>query len=126
MNHLTKVEVEHMERELTLHYGEPVRRISAYCNAFEAWHKALGEKIERDEHEGSTRDEGLYTAHQALSTFGLRLAIMKSAMLGRLIYAGEGVRTEMCPVHKGRWCGLSAEANGGCDHGCDLTGWLPL
>ena len=59
------------------------------------------------------------------SISGIGIDVMKSDLLGRLIYGQEILRTRPCPVHKGRWSGLAGEWNGGCDKGCDLTGWLP-
>lgn len=110
-----------MRRELEEHYKEPVRPVSEYCNAFREWHKALGEKCKREEHD-DYRDESLIKAYEALNA--LALPIYKSAMLGRMIYGGEQARIEMCPKHKGRWVGLPWGDND-CEHGCQLTGWLP-
>lgn len=53
-------------------------------------------------------------------------SISKSCLLDRLLYGGEKLRTEMCPVHKGHWygCSPSNEITCGCDHGICITGWL--
>jgi hypothetical protein len=59
---------------------------------------------------------------------GLRLRIVKSCLLDRLVYCREPPRTVKCPQHDGRWSGLQIEL---CPHGCNLascgctTGWLP-
>ena len=59
---------------------------------------------------------------------GLGLSIHKSCLLHRLVYLGEPLRTERCPVHGGEWSGLSPVP---CPHGCDATcgcrtGWLSV
>lgn len=51
------------------------------------------------------------------------LQISKSNMLARVLYAGEKVRTKMCPEHKGKWSGIEWRDNQ-CPHGCQLTGWI--
>ena len=53
------------------------------------------------------------------------MAITKSALLGRLLYLNEELRTTKCPEHTGTWRGLDWHINEGCSLGCDLTGWLP-
>lgn len=58
---------------------------------------------------------------------GLRITIEHSCLLYRMVYLGESLRTEVCPLHKGRWSGIRFTA---CPHGCDSTcgcstGWLP-
>lgn len=52
------------------------------------------------------------------------LQITKSALLARLIYDGEKLRSTKCPLHKGHWSGLEFGSNV-CPHGCQLTGWIP-
>lgn len=52
------------------------------------------------------------------------LWIRKSDLLDRLLYQGQKLRTERCPVHDGRWSGLEHPTNY-CEHGCGFTGWLP-
>ena len=58
----------------------------------------------------------------------IRMQIGKSCLLSRLVYIGEPLRTEKCPIHKGVWSGIQIEA---CPHGCNAascgctTGWLP-
>lgn len=70
---------------LSEHYGCPVMPVSRYCNALDEWAKVA-------------KPEGwLY----------VRGAIAKSCLLHRTIYGGEALRTVPCPVHKGRWSGIS-------------------
>ncbi len=52
---------------------------------------------------------------------GVFLQIGKSNLLARLLYGGEPLRSTPCPTHKGKWSGCFGE----CEHGCELTGWLP-
>jgi hypothetical protein len=118
--------VADMQRRLAAHYGEPVLPVSRYCNAFRVWHQALIERQQREdaavacgELDEQFRDDALREALEALNNPHLQMQIAKSNMLGRLIYGGQNVRTQMCPVHKGVWSGL-----GHCDHGCDETGWI--
>jgi len=51
------------------------------------------------------------------------MQITKSSLLGRLIYGGEKLRTEMCPIHKGHWSGLEWPDKP-CLHRCQMTGWI--
>jgi len=55
--------------------------------------------------------------------FGLVMDITKSCLLNRLIYAGEALRTQPCPIHGGEWSGYQ-ECPAGCNFGYDATGWL--
>ncbi len=60
-------------------------------------------------------------AHQVERVF---LAIHKSNLLARLLYAGEKLRATMCPIHKGHWSGIEFGPDGVCPHKCQLTGWI--
>lgn len=115
-NHLSDVERSRMEAELAKHYGEPVRPVSQYCNALRDWAKVAS--ISEDE--ASVR--AATYLHQAA------LQISKSNLLWRLIYGGEALRKEPCPVHEGRWSGYHWSDEGepcACQYGLDVTGWLP-
>lgn len=87
------------------------REIPVYCEAFEQYLQGAARvSDDRKSPHGS-----------------LRMLIVKSCLLSRLVYLGEGVRTVPCPKHGGTWSGLSPHR---CPHGCDqgcgcLTGWLP-
>lgn len=115
-----------MLQQLAQHYGVRVVPVTDYCDALTAWVGALGEKVKRMD-AGNEREDGtaLRKAHECLSHPAVYMTIYKSACLGRMIYGGEKLRTTMCPEHKGQWQGISSDANGGCEHGCNLTGWLP-
>lgn len=86
------------------------RDVDVYCAAFSAFLHG--------------RASGVADARRAGAT--LRLTIRKSCLLKRLVYFGQPLRTERCPVHRGRWSGIRMER---CPHGCDklcgcTTGWL--
>lgn len=115
-----------MLAQLAEHFGEPVMPVSTYCNKLRQWGHAIHDAVARGD-EGW----GLKEISQAIGT--VFLAIEKSALLNRLIYEGEDIRTEKCPVHKGKWSGCAFKleecANEqypqGCMSGSNVTGWLP-
>lgn len=111
---LTSEQAEAMLVQLSKHFGEPVRRVSAYCKALETWAPLAVQA-------------GIITREQFID---VRLAIVKSCLLARLIYGSEELRTRPCPEHKGHWSGIEwhdpRDGSGNrCPHGCGLTGWLP-
>ena len=62
---------------------------------------------------------------QAISRVFMK--IRKSNLLCRLLYAGQELRTEMCPTHKGKWSGCSWGENPcACNDDGNVTGWLPV
>jgi len=100
--------------------GEPVRAVSEYCAAFKAWDEAIKQRIEREPGNEETARWKSYS--QALDL--LRLPILKSNLLARLIYEGHEVRPEPCPVHGGHWSGCVWEdLPCGCVVGGNVTGW---
>ena len=99
-------ELESMLTRLRRHYGEPVMPVSQYCQAFKTWLEVGANQW------GRVLDEDKIS--------GLMTAILKSNLLARLIYGGEKLRTQACPLHSGTWVGI-----GECPHGCDKTGWIP-
>lgn len=96
------------------HYGEVVRPISHYCRAFEQWWDALAD----------TDDEQLRKMRDSVA-FSLPLAIRKSNLLYRLIYAGLPLRTKKCSTHDGHWSGYGWGKECDCQVGPNITGWLP-
>ena len=94
---------------LAMHFDAPVMPITRYCEALRQWGALAVEKkiISRDAEEA------------------LHLGIEKSDFLARILYAGEEMRTEKCPVHHGSWHGIE-DPERPCIHGCGLTGWLPV
>jgi hypothetical protein len=119
---MTEPEAQEMLAKLSVHYREPVRRISEYCEAFEHWLRVIDESAACDEHSPWKNEE--WVGH----IDGIRLAVRKSCLLDRLIYDGQKLRQEKCPKHQGRWSGIDggpSMPHSHCEHGCDLTGWLP-
>ena len=91
-----------------------------FCKAFETWATACTTPLEDDD-EYKTKWRNEFRDHWKF----IRLAIHKSCLLDRLIYGNETLRTELCPVHKGRWSGCSfEECEHGCMHGPCVTGWI--
>lgn len=103
--------------------GEPVLAASEYCNAFRAWAEAISERVKREPDDEMTPLWKTYL--EAIET--LRLPIVKSNLLARLIYCGEELRQEPCPVHQGHWsgCVFHEQLPCGCVAHGNVTGWLP-
>ena len=97
------------------YYHEPVMPISKYCNALRAWANALSDRSYDHPNEKRFADLESQVRH-------VFLQIQKSNMLYRLLYRGEPARTIKCPKHLGKWSFSFSEI---CEHGCQLTGWLP-
>lgn len=90
--------------------AKQTRHTSLMCNSLRAWRNAIVEQ--------HSQDEGWRGQIRSIdNTFGM---IQKSSLLARLVYCGEAVRTEKCPIHKGQWSGIGA-----CEYGCGQTGWIP-
>jgi len=101
--------------------GEPVRAVSEYCAAFRAWETAIGERVKREPDNEETPRWQSYLDALAV----LRLPILKSNLLARLIYEGREVRPEPCPEHEGHWSGCVWEdLPCGCVVGGNVTGWV--
>lgn len=122
---MTDEEAQAMLKQLSEHFREPVMPVSKYCAALDTWHRALIT-------EGSGRSKSSSNEELASMVSHVFLQIRKSNLLYRLIYAGETLRTEKCPDHKGRWSGCSWSdtpcecqkmQNGKYDS--NVTGWLP-
>lgn len=132
---LQEDEVKALLSKLQDHFGEPVMPVSQYCKALRTWARCIEELNEpkRDPYcevhhflEGDGRCTCATThAHgrdYAKHLHRILIDISKSNLLYRLLYAGESLRTQKCPEHKGQWSGLPSLVN--CPHGCDGTGWL--
>lgn len=123
--------VERMEEALKLHYKEPVRPVSQYCQAFRDWAKAIQQKVKEIEaiEEPGPADHYDLEQWKPLGDLAwrLELSIYKSNLLYRLIYAGDELRTKKCPKHDGRWSGCVGfnEVDCGCVYHGNITGWLP-
>jgi hypothetical protein len=91
-----------------------------FCEAFYTWAEACQTELPSDDEERK-RWRKEFAAHWSF----VALAVRKSCLLDRLIYSREPLRTEMCPVHKGKWSGCVFERlECGCQFGSNVTGWL--
>jgi len=117
--------------------------VQDYCAAFLTW-GAVSHRSEEElqlfrngcdavsrEHSGLVPISELCStmrnwAEAGAGTGSLGLDIAKSCLLSRLIYAGEPLRTQPCPIHEGSWSGCPDEpCPAGCNFGLNVTGWLP-
>jgi len=118
----TEEEAKDLLDKLSLFYGEPVKPISQYCRAFRTWQGAVEAAAERESDPAlKTSFEGMVRDIRSVSVH-----VGKSNLLARLLYAGEELRTEPCPIHKGRWSGC-VWGDGRCPHcmsGDSVTGWV--
>lgn len=89
--------------------GDVVMRVSDYCAAIWTWMDKAGER---------------YGPEYQTMLDRIRTDIQKSALLWRLIYRGEKLRTVECPKHKGKWHGPEWIGMETCPHDCDGTGYL--
>lgn len=128
---MTNEEAEQAIKDLKAHFREPVMPISRYCSALREWKEVIGKR------DGYADTEEINGQH-VRTFYGLIrsvfLEISKSCLLLRLLYDGESIRTEPCPIHKGTWSGCAFNDPGcfskdypqGCMAGSNVTGWLPL
>ena len=114
-------------KQLTEHYKQPVLPLSAFCAALETWAYAISDNVRRPNAPYDSCTDRHGAAYAALLS-RITIDIHKSALLVRLIYRGEKLRTARCPTHGGHlemleWLGDPAHPR--CTHGCGGTGWLP-
>lgn len=107
-------------RELRDYFREPVIPLSVVCDAITAWARAVEQGVRETPPEKRQLQQGAGYAEQLGH---ILIDIRKSGLLSRVIYNGETVRTEKCPVHQGhmdcgQWVGLGDPT---C---CDGSGWL--
>lgn len=118
----TPEEAEALMLDLGQYFGEPVRRVRQYCEAFRTWQRAIevAAETETDPHTKQSLQAMADDIHRT------SLHVSKSNLLARLIYSGEALRTQPCPIHKGHWSGCAMGA-GACPHcmsGFNITGWV--
>jgi hypothetical protein len=114
---MTDAEASEMLARLTEHFREPVLPLSKVCSAVGDTFRCWQEEVARNPH--SWMKERAPHLQQILTD------IRKSALMGRLVYDGQKVRTKMCPIHHGKQdmhIHLGVEPQ--CFHECDGTGWL--
>lgn len=112
-------EAEALRAALSRYYREPVHPLSTFCEAIRTWFRCIERRNTDPDLSGGWGQGEEY--HHLLRQ--IETDIEKSNLLARLLYAGEPLRTRMCPEHKGRWNGNAMLT--GCSHHCDGTGWLP-
>lgn len=105
--------------------GVPVMPVSFFCDFLTQWVDLYSVPHEEENYEGEKKRRAEFV-ERVRDVF---LQIRKSNLLWRTIYGGEQVRTEPCPVHKGRWSGCNVPdetpCGGACMYGNNVTGWLP-
>lgn len=109
----TKDEAEALLIALSEFYGERVAPASHHCSALLEWMRIM--------------DSSGYAPEVGKAWGSIALTLTKSNLAARLVYGGERVRTEKCPVHQGRWSGCTWGDNvceEGCMYGSNVTGWL--
>ena len=96
-------------------------KIAEFCKAMDTWARVCQQDLPGDS-EYRLRWRKEFTEHWDF----IRLAILKSCLLDRLIYGSESLREKMCPVHKGHWsgCNITGEDICECRHDTCITGWL--
>jgi hypothetical protein len=98
----------------------PTLKAEEFCKAFYTWAEACQTELPTDD-EDKKQWRNEFADHWNF----IALAVRKSCLLERLIYAGEPLRTEMCPQHTGKWGGCVVERlECGCQFGSNVTGWL--
>jgi hypothetical protein len=100
----------------------PLLRLSDVCNTLRMFARIFCTPLPTDD-EYKKKERAEHYEHFSK----VDLAISKSSLLDRLFFQDEGVRTEPCPEHKGRWSGCAWDSPGcACRNGANVTGWLPL
>lgn len=119
---LTEEQAQGLLDILKRHYKQPVLPMSRFCEAITTWFRC----IERNAREWEKKGEpDRAHGHSFAKHLGdIERNIRKSNLLARLLYGGEKLRRERCPVHDGRWSGLE-HPGARCPHGCGHTGWIP-
>lgn len=98
----------------------PALKPEEFCKAFYTWAEACQTELPGDD-----EDRRQWRKEFAVHWNFIALAVQKSCLLERLIYAREPLRTEICPRHKGKWSGWVLEKlECGCQFGSNVTGWL--
>jgi hypothetical protein len=116
----SKEEAHELVRRLAQFYGEPVLPLGNFCHAIELWMDCI---VKNNTDPALNRD-GIKHGSIYFEFLNLmRIDIRKSNLLGRLLFAKEPLRTQMCSTHKGHF---NAEAMffEKCPLLCDGTGWL--
>lgn len=102
------------------------------CPALFTWFRVMSELSDEDFARAQGHLNGPVRPQDVMAK--LPLWIQKSNLLARLIYDGEELRTEQCPVHKGHWSGCQwgyppcdcqkVMSDGHVGYDSNVTGWL--
>jgi hypothetical protein len=114
-------EAQELLAQLERFYQQPVLPLRRFCAAIELWMDCVVKNNTEPALLGNLQPGMLQPYFKHLQQ--IRIDIRKSNLLGRLLYAKERFRTQMCPIHKGHWNG-NAMFFEKCPHLCDGTGWL--
>ena len=116
----SKEEAQEHLRRLEQFYGRPVLPLGDFCEAIGTWMDC----IVKNNTDPALKRGGMEHGNEYYEFLNrMRIDIMKSNLLGRLLYAKEPLRTRMCPLHKGHYSGQAMFFEK-CPHLCDGTGWL--
>lgn len=116
----SKEEAQAQLRRLEQFYGAPVLALDDFCEAISTWMDC----IVKNNTDPALKRGGIEHGKEYYEFLNrMRIDIMKSNLLGRLLYAKEPLRTRRCPLHKGHYSG-EAMFFEKCPHLCDGTGWL--
>ena len=116
----SKEEAQAQLRRLEQFYGAPVLALDDFCKAISAWMDC----IVKNNTDPALKEGGAEHGKKYYEFLNrMKIDIMKSNLLGRLLYAKEPLRTRMCPLHKGHYSGQAMFFEK-CPHLCDGTGWL--
>ncbi|HEU4728419.1 MAG TPA: hypothetical protein VFT22_11030 [Kofleriaceae bacterium] len=115
MSELSDFTTEQLTAELERRHRDSVMTVKQMCDALRQWAACIKatEPVHGYKHGQS------FAGHLD----DIFLAISKSYLCGRLLYAKQKVRTKKCPIHNGHWEG-QAMLMGNCPHECDGSGWL--
>jgi hypothetical protein len=98
----------------------PTLKAEEFCEAFNTWARVCQTELTTDD-ATTKRWRKEFASHWRF----IELAIYKSCLLDRLIYAREPLRTAVSPQHRGKWSGWIFEnTDCGCQFGPNVTGWL--
>jgi hypothetical protein len=85
-------------------------RIDKFCEAMDLWAQVCQQELPSDE-EHHLRFRKEFRDHWRF----IRIAIAKSCLLDRLIYGGDTLRENRCPIHKGHWSGCDINGENACE-----------
>jgi hypothetical protein len=92
----SKEEAQAQLRRLEQFYGAPVLPLNGFCKAISTWMDCIA----KNNTDPALKRGGMEHGKEYYEFLNrMRIDIMKSNLLGRLLYAKEPLRTRMCPLH---------------------------